>query len=192
MPIDFSANNLLALPHASLGALRTALLREIGPGSAAFLQEAGYAGGESIFSAFRTWLQARGDSGASGTAAEPEDLEVEAFQHRVAEFFKEAGWGTLRIGTLRDAVATIDCDEWGEADAQGEALDQPGCHLSTGLVADFFGRIADQPLAVLEVECRSMGYERCRFLLGNAEVMEHVYEELGRGAGYEEALEAVE
>jgi hypothetical protein len=44
---------------------------------------------------------------------------------------------------------------------------------------------------VLEVECRSMGHSRCRFLLGNAEVMEHVYGELSRGVGYEEAVEAV-
>jgi len=192
MPIDLLADRLLALPHASLSTLRTALLRDVGPESVAVLQEAGYAGGEAVFTAFREWLQARGDSGAAGTAAEPEDLEVEAFQHRVAEFFRETGWGTLRIGTLREAVATIDCEEWGESDASGDTLDQPGCHLSTGLFADFFGRIADQPLAVLEVECRSMGSPRCRFLLGNAEVMEHVYDELGRGAGYEEALEAVE
>ncbi len=192
MPIELGSNGLLALPRASLSALRTALLRDVGPESVAFLQEAGYAGGEAVFSAFRDWLRARGDAGDAGTAAEPEDLEVDAFQHRVAEFFREAGWGSLSIGTLRDAVATIDCDDWGEADGAGDLLDQPGCHLSTGLFADFFGRIADQPLAVLEVECRSAGSPRCRFLLGNAEVMEHVYDELGRGAGYEEALEAVE
>ena len=56
------------------------------------------------------------------------------------------------------------------------------------MFADFFGRIADTPLAVLEVECRSMGAPRCRFLVGNAEVMEHVYEEMGRGVDYEEAV----
>ena len=192
MPIELSPNALLALPRTSLSALRTALLRDIGPESARFLQEAGYAGGETVFAAFREWLRARGDMATAGTAAEPEDLEVEAFEHRVAEFFRETGWGTVAIGTLREAVATIDSDDWAESDSQGEALDQPGCHLSTGLFADFFGRIADQPLAVLEVECRSMGASRCRFLLGNTEVMEHIYDELGRGGGYEEALEAVE
>ena len=59
------------------------------------------------------------------------------------------------------------------------------------LFADFFGRIADTPLAVLEVECRSMGAPRCRFLVGNAAVMEHVYDEMGRGVDYEEAVGSV-
>src|SRR5215211_3126538 len=125
MPIELSPGGLLALPRTSLSALRTALLRDVGPESARFLQEAGYAGGETVFAAFREWLRARGDMATAGTAAEPEDLEVEAFQHRVAEFFREAGWGTVRIGTLREAVATIDCDDWAESDPEGEALDQP-------------------------------------------------------------------
>jgi hypothetical protein len=60
------------------------------------------------------------------------------------------------------------------------------------MFADFFGRIADAPLAVLEVECRSMGAHRCRFLVGNAEVMEHVYDTMGRGSDYEAALGEVE
>jgi hypothetical protein len=60
------------------------------------------------------------------------------------------------------------------------------------MFADFFGRIADHPLAVLEVECRSAGAPRCRFLIGNAEVMGHVYDEMGAGTSYETAVEAVE
>jgi hypothetical protein len=92
---------------------------------------------------------------------------------------------------LRDAVATLDSADWGEADP-ASALEFPGCHFTTGMFADFFGRIADHPLSVLEVECRSMGAPRCRFLLGNVEVMEHVYEEMGRGVGYEEAVREVE
>jgi hypothetical protein len=60
------------------------------------------------------------------------------------------------------------------------------------MFADFFGRIADAPLAVLEVECRSAGAKRCRFLVGNADVMEHVYDTMGRGDGYDDALSEVE
>jgi hypothetical protein len=56
------------------------------------------------------------------------------------------------------------------------------------MFANFFGQIAEAPLAVLEVECRSMGSERCRFLVGNAQVMEHVYGELERGVAYSEAV----
>jgi hypothetical protein len=59
------------------------------------------------------------------------------------------------------------------------------------MLADFFGRVADFPLAVLEVECRSMGAPRCRFLLGAADVMGHIYEDVERGVAYEEAVASV-
>ena len=179
--LDLTTNQLAAVPRAALGALRSALLRDAGPQAAAYLQEAGYAGGEALFASFRAWLAARGVTEA------PESLELEEFERQAAEFFRDAGWGTLSVGTLGDAVAVLDASEWAESDPQA-ALDHPGCHLSTGLFADFFGRIADSPLAVLEVECRSMGDQRCRFLLGSAEVMGHVYEELGRGVDYAEAV----
>ena len=175
---------MLGLPRSALAALRGALLRDAGPTAAAYLQESGYAGGEQLFASFRDWLRAAG-------GGEPEELELEQFEQRASEFFREAGWGTLHIGSLYDAVATLDSPDWGEADP-ASALDHPGCHLSTGMLADFFGRIADHTLAVLEVECRSAGASRCRFLIGNAEVMEHVYDEMGRGVTYEDAVAGVQ
>ena len=181
--LDLANHQMLALTRASLAALRGALLRDQGPGAAAYLQEAGYAGGETLFASFRDWLRGRGLPPA-------EELAVEEFERHASDYFRDAGWGSLRVGSLRDAVAVLDSADWGEADP-GAALDFPGCHLTTGMFADFFGRIAEFPLAVLEVECRSMGHDRCRFLLGNADVMEHVYGELSRGVGYEEAVEAV-
>src|SRR4051812_40707938 len=167
MSLDLTSNHMLALTRASLAALRAALVRDGGPAAAAYLQEAGYAGGEQLFASFSEWLTAR------GVATLPEELELEEFEARATEFFREAGWGSIRIGSLREAVATIDSPDWGEADDAG-ALEHPSCHLTTGMFADFFGRVADHPLAVLEVECRSTGAERCRFLLGAPEVMEHV------------------
>jgi predicted hydrocarbon binding protein len=181
--LDLANHQMVALTRASLAALRAALLRDAGAGAAAYLQEAGYAGGEALFESFRSWLRARGLPG-------PEELSLEEFEERATEYFRDAGWGSLRIGSLRDAVAVLDSADWGEADPAA-GLDFPGCHLTTGMFADFFGRIAEFPLAVLEVECRSMGHPRCRFLLGNAEVMDHVYGELSRGVGYEVAVEAV-
>jgi hypothetical protein len=40
----------------------------------------------------------------------------------------------------------------------------------------------------MEVECRSNGAARCRFLLGSPEVLGHVYQRLTTGVGYEAAL----
>ena len=58
------------------------------------------------------------------------------------------------------------------------------------MFADLFGRVAGAPVAVLEVECRSAGAPRCRFLVGNPQVMEQLYDEMGRGVPYDEAVAA--
>jgi predicted hydrocarbon binding protein len=182
--INLAEHQLVALSRRTLATLRAALFRDSGPSATTYLQEAGYAGGETVYASFRDWLAARG-------GPEPEELGVEEFQQQASAYFREAGWGTISVGSLNEAVVAIDSDDWGEADAESR-LEHPGCHLTTGMFADFFGRISDLSLAVLEVECRSMGAPRCRFLLGNSEVMHFLYGEMERGGGYEEAVEKVE
>lgn len=182
--IDLPAHGMLALSRDALTSLRTALLRDADLAGATYLQEAGYAGSEAVFRSFRQWLQPRID-------AEPGELSLEEFGELASGYFREAGWGSITISSLNDAVATVDSADWGEADPASR-LDHPGCHLTTGLFAGFFGQVADSTLAVLEVECRSMGADRCRFLLGAGEVMNHLYEEIERGVAYGEAVSGVE
>ena len=52
--LDLATHQLLALTRSSLAALRAALIRDAGPAAASYLQEAGYAGGESLFASFRS------------------------------------------------------------------------------------------------------------------------------------------
>jgi predicted hydrocarbon binding protein len=181
MTLDLAENGMLAVTKDALAALRNALMRDTGPAAAGYLQEAGYAGGGALFEAFRGWLQTQG-------AAAPESLPLDEFQRLAAEFFEEAGWGSLTVGSLHDTVATLDSPNWGEAAPEG-GMEHPCCHLSAGMFADFFGRVADAPLAVMEVECRSTGAERCRFLLGSMEVMQAVYDAMSAGHGYDAAVE---
>jgi predicted hydrocarbon binding protein len=178
--IDLADHQMVALTRASLAALRAALMRDAGASAATYLQEAGYAGGDAMFGSFAEWLRGRGHD-------DPAELDLPAFEAAATEYFRAAGWGSLSIASLGDAVAALDSDDWGEADP-ASALTQPGCHLTTGMFASFFGRVAEAPLAVLEVECRSMGHDRCRFLLGNAQVMEHVYMKLETGVAYDHAV----
>ena len=180
--MDLSATNCLALPRASLLALRAALIRDTGGSFAAFLQEAGYAGGEAVFGAFRSWVAARGE--------DVDALDVPGFQARATEFFREAGWGSITIAAVGDVVALVDSTDWAEADPVS-VLPYPSCHYTTGMFADFFGRTAAAPLSVLEVECRSAGSPRCRFLVGAADVMGHLYERMTAGEHYEEAAKAL-
>ena len=179
-PLDLAGHGMLAFTRASLSTLRTALMRDGGPDAAVYLQEAGYAGGDALWQAFRRWLSTRSDISA-------EQMDVETFEARVSEFFRDAGWGSITIGSLGDVVATLDSEDWGEADP-ASGMDHPCCHMTTGMFADLFGRVAAAPVAVLEVECRSTGSSRCRFLVGNPQVMEQIYDEMGNGHSYAEAV----
>jgi uncharacterized protein len=177
--IDLTHHKMLAVSRTALSALRAAVTREMGPAASAYLQEAGYAGGDAIFESFRLWLRAQGK-------ANPDELDLAEFQHRTSLYFRELGWGTLAVSALNDSVVTVDSADWHEADPES-GLDHPACHFTTGMFADFFGRLSDAPLAVLEVECRSMGAPRCRFLLGSADVLQFIFQEMDRGASYEDA-----
>jgi predicted hydrocarbon binding protein len=182
MVVITERRDMLTVTRASLLSLRAALLRSGDANAAVTLQEAGYAGGTALFESFKNWL-------ADRTHVAVQDLPVDAFEHRASEYFSEAGWGTLYVGTIDEVVATLDSPDWGECD-QNLGAQQPSCHLTTGMFADLFGRLAGAPVAVLEVECRSAGQERCRFLVGSPEVMDAVYEEMGNGADYEAAVRA--
>lgn len=181
MPIELRDSNMVGVTRDALVALRAVLFREAGGNAAAYLQEAGYAGGASLYQTFVTWSLERGH-------APPETMSTPEFERRAAEFFRELGWGTVRVATLHDSVLAVDSGNWAEADPSAP-IQFPGCYLSSGMLADFFGRIASKQIVAMEVECRSAGADRCRFLLGSAETLQHVYEEMTRGVGYEQSIE---
>ena len=181
--LDLRSSNMLALSRASFDALRAAMLRDGGLAGATQLQDAGFAGGESLFGSFRAWARERTDTG-------PDELPTVEFGRLASEFFREAGWGSFELGSLRDAVATIDTGDWQEADP-AIVLAHPGCHLTTGMLAGFFGAVGEAPIAALEVECRSAGNPRCRFLIGAGAVLTYVFEQVERGVSYEDAIASI-
>ena len=180
MSLHLAAAGMIGLTRDSFVALRNALWRDAGASAPAWLQEAGYAGGAALHQAFTQWCSSKG-------LQVPENLGAGEFQQRATEFFSEMGWGSLTISTLHDSVMTLDTGDWVEADP-ASGMQFPGCYFSSGLLADLFGRIAGAPLAAMEVECRSMGHARCRFLLGSAETMQHVYDGMTQGVDYDSAL----
>ena len=181
--IQLSGSGMLALTRDSLATLRAALFRDLGGDADRYLQEAGYAGGAALYAAFGAWAEGRGYES-------PESIAAADFQLRATEFFGDLGWGSLTMGTIGEGVATLDSSDWGEVDPRA-AAELPACHLTTGMFADFFGRLAGTPMAVMEVECRSVGAPRCRFLLGGEDSLHHVYEEMSRGVAYEDAAATV-
>ena len=161
--------------------LRNTLERDAGLQAASYLQEAGFAGGEAMADAFRAWLADRHG------VEQPRDLDAAHFGSTLSQFLSELGWGTVSVSPLGAAALAIDSSDWAEAqdDPGGE---YPSCHLSCGLLADFLGRISDGTIAVMEVECRSRGDARCRFVAGSPETLGVLYDRMAQGEGYADAL----
>jgi predicted hydrocarbon binding protein len=171
---------MLRLPAGTLAMLRLALSEGSSPADAAErLRRIGYESGE----AFRQALQARGEDGAEDLG----EVSMDEFWARLGRFFGELGWGRLEFEQIHPGVAALESFDW--AEAEGQASGAPSCHYSTGVLADLLGRVAGDDLAVLEVECRSAGADRCRFLLGGQEALERVYLSVRDGASVMEALE---
>jgi predicted hydrocarbon binding protein len=161
-----TAPSIVRQLHASLAAHAPDQLITI-------LQEAGYAAGEGLFQTF-----------TAGTSAT--DLDADMLGETLSEFFTNGGWGAVTLTPIGTGALALDSTDWAEADP-GTA-EAPMCFFSAGMLADFLGRLSDETIAVLEVECRSRGDERCRFLSATPEVLEKVYNEMTAGRSYAEAL----
>ncbi|HEY7194495.1 MAG TPA: V4R domain-containing protein [Gemmatimonadales bacterium] len=152
--------------HASLAAHAPEQLVTI-------LQEGGYAAGEGLYQAF-------------AAANNPAELDADLLPETLSDFFRTGGWGSVTITPVGTGALAIDSTDWAEADP-GTAQ-TPMCFFSAGMLADFLGRISDETIAVMEVECRSKGDARCRFLSATPEILDKVYNEMTAGKTYEEAL----
>lgn len=180
-PAPFSQYQCLGLGRRALHQLRASLDRDRGVQTAALLQEAGVAGGEGLYAAFSDWLQT-----AYGVV-QPADLDAAYLPEALKGFFGDYGWGTLTVTELAPAVLALDSDDWAES-APEQGASYPSCHLTSGLLADFLGRMAQGPVAVMEVECRTRGDARCRFLVGAPDSLSTLYDRMARGLTYNEAL----
>jgi len=174
-----TATTFLGLSPRALHILRASLERDHGLSTAAYLQEAGFAAGLDTFEAFQAWLERTRQVGAT-------ELDAAFLEEATSAFFGEHGWGTFAFTPLSEAVVALDSNDWAEATAEGGSQ-YPCCHLSSGLLADFFGRLAGETVAVMEVECRSRGDEACRFLMGSPDTLATVYERMAEGVSYAEA-----
>ena len=172
-PFAAARHSQLVIAPASLHLLGAALAEATGSNAARPLQEAGYATGVAHAAAFREWLAGRGEG-------EPGELPLSVFRERGRELFAELGWGDLRMQPEREEASVLVAERWAEWRTRA-ADEAPSCHFSTGMLAGFFGDLAGQPLAVLEVEPAVAARGACRFLMGSEQVMDDVYARLERG-----------
>ena len=155
--------------------LHASLLSRAPDQAIAILQEAGYAAGEGLYRAF-------------AAANNPSDLDADLFAETLSEFFTSGGWGAVTMSPVGTGALALDSSDW--AEAEPGTSQTPMCFFSAGMLADFLGRLSDEPVSVMEVECRSRGDARCRFLSATPEVLQRVYEGMTEGRTYEEALSA--
>ena len=175
-----AAHRCVGLGRRALQQLRASLERDTHQ-AAAYLQEAGFAGGEELFAAYSAWL-------ADGFGVgRPADLAADHLNDVLGRFFAETGWGTLTVTQIAPSVLALDAEDWAESGDQTGAV-YPSCHLSCGLLADFLGRMTEGTVAVMEVECRARGDARCRFLAGSPETLGTLYDRMAQGLSYDGAL----
>lgn len=167
----------LAIPVASLAALRDSLVSSVGPDAAALaLRQAGHAAGDALHR-----ILAGSDPDALST------MSSDRFWQQLARLFSARGWGQLTYSQVHAGVGALDTTDWAEVRADGSA-GQPSCHFTTGILANLLGQIADSEVAVLEAECRSRGDARCRFLFGGAEAVYAVYDRIAAGDAPDAAI----
>ncbi len=166
--IPLQPTSLVALSPSALHRLRDTAGAQV-------LQEAGYAAGESVYRSFAAWLP------AVAGVDDPGELAATRLAEVLARFFSKLGWGVVTVAQLSDAVVAVDSADWAEAQP-GTGLQYPSCAFTSGLLADFMTRLGDAPLAVMEVECRSRGDGRCRWLVGAPESLTALYDHMAKGA----------
>lgn len=169
---------------SGLRALHASLLGHAPDQAVTVLQEAGYGAGGDVYQAFTLWLP------RATRFAGPEDIDAAQLSDVVSRFFEQAGWGDLSVASIGGGALALDSAAW--AEAAPATAEQPMCFYSAGMLADFFGRLSGEAVAVMEVECRSRNDARCRFLTAVPERLQRVYEGLTQGKSYEQALQTAD
>jgi predicted hydrocarbon binding protein len=167
----------VGLGREALAQLHVVLDRELPDQAPLLLREIGFAAGGPAYEGFAEWI------GRTYNVQSPQELDAGYLGDALAGYWRDEGWGAVTTESLGPGLLAFDCGDWAEA-TPGWAT-QPACHFSTGVLSDFFTRLGDAPAAVMEVECRSGGGARCRFLVGSPEVLTWLYDGTAGGAPIE-------
>lgn len=166
----------LGLGRAALHRIREILERELPDESDALLREIGFAAGPATYEGFVAYVAER-----YGVDS-PQLLDARFLSDALAGFLRDEGWGTLSVDTLAPGILALDSTDLAEAEPRHAAY--PACHVTSGLLSDVVTRLGGQAAAVLEVECRSRGDARCRFLVGSPDMLTWIYDGIAAGESW--------
>jgi predicted hydrocarbon binding protein len=182
MTVPATSTTGLTIGSGGVRQLHHSLLQHAPDVAITVLQESGYASGEGLYQALCTWLVPHAG------VQRPDELDASQFGDALSDFFVASGWGRLTVIPVGGAALALDSSDWVEADPGTAQM--PMCFFSSGMLADLLGRVSGEPVAVMEVECRSKGDGMCRFLSASPATLQEVYEKMSTGMTYVEALGA--
>lgn len=179
MTVRGTALREIAIPASAFGSLRAQLEKEAGAlPTVHALHYAGFAAGAA---AAPVVALGSADAGALGEVA---------FWAKLANFFSQRGWGSLRHARPHAAVGLLSSDDWAEATA-GDGGPDASCHFSAGFLSGILTELAGGPVAVLEVGCRSRGGDACQFVFGSEGAIHELYGRLLESDDLDGALAAL-
>lgn len=168
----------VAVPAGAFAALREELVKEAGRHTAVHaLHAAGYGSGADLQEAL---LRRLGD--------DVPGLPVSAFWHRFSGFLSRRGWGNLEATAPHPGVGLLTSDDWAEVGGAAHDVSRPSCSFSCGLLSHLLTRVAGEPVAVVEVSCRTAGDPSCRFAFGSESTVAELYDLLRAGHDLDAAL----
>lgn len=105
-------------------------------------------------------LQATGNSIGKSLFEKLYDEDLDVFMENISDFWQRKGLGklTFKIGQIIK-ITTYDCFECKFLPKTGK----PACFLDTGIFEALFSRYFKLPVSVIEIQCYTMGDERCVF-----------------------------
>jgi predicted hydrocarbon binding protein len=181
MAESHTQDGVVGIGIKALHVTRQALIQDLGEAGEARLQEIGYAAGEEIYQRFCRWLP------DFAGVSDPGELDAAALTEVLSAFFQTLGWGPVTVERVGRTGLAATSTAWAEVQP-GVQTEYPSCFFSTGLFASFFTCLAGATVATMELECRTQGDPRCRFLAGSPEVLDAVYEAMSQGREYESIL----
>jgi predicted hydrocarbon binding protein len=171
----------IVLPASVFGVLR----KELGSGTSPLaaihaLHAAGHTSGTDAAEAF-----------LASAGVEVSRLSTDAFWKAVEGFLARRGWGSLRHVDRHEGVGFLVSGDWAEARHAPEDSEEAACSFSNGFLSGFLTRLANGPVAVLEVTCRGRGDESCTFAFGSGDAIHELYGQLLEGEDLDNALAAL-
>lgn len=150
----------LEISPASLQTLRASLTKA-GLSPSGILRAAGAESGDHLYEQWRAYL------GRLDGPDDPGLVDQRHFGAILTSLLERGGWGRCVVDQIGADGVVLVVEE--SAESEPGTSEGSTCHFLAGALAAFLTELAETPLSVVEVECRSVDSPACHFLVGSPE-----------------------